>query len=76
MRLIWNLDGRNENKNNRATFHGKFYQLNGAQTGPVPFHPIRIWVGALGPRMLKIVEKHMRLFPEENIRTNYALNKY
>ena len=50
MRLIWNIDGNNY----RATFNGKFYRLDGAQTGPRPFHPIRIWLGALGPKMLKL----------------------
>ena len=42
------------NNNARATFHGKFYKLDGAQTGPRPFHPIRIWVGSYEPRMLKL----------------------
>lgn len=42
MRPIWNIDG----SGNRATFNGKFYRLEGAQTGPRPFHSIRIWVGA------------------------------
>jgi alkanesulfonate monooxygenase SsuD/methylene tetrahydromethanopterin reductase-like flavin-dependent oxidoreductase (luciferase family) len=60
IRLIWNNTAADENEeddnnnNTRATFHGKFYNLNGAQTGPQPFHPLRIWVGALGPRMLKL----------------------
>jgi alkanesulfonate monooxygenase SsuD/methylene tetrahydromethanopterin reductase-like flavin-dependent oxidoreductase (luciferase family) len=50
MRLIWNIDGSNY----RATFNGKFYRLDGAQTGPRPLHPIRIWLGALGPKMLRL----------------------
>jgi alkanesulfonate monooxygenase SsuD/methylene tetrahydromethanopterin reductase-like flavin-dependent oxidoreductase (luciferase family) len=50
MRLMWNID----ESNYRATFNGKFYRLDGAQTGPRPFHPIRIWLGALGPKMLSL----------------------
>jgi alkanesulfonate monooxygenase SsuD/methylene tetrahydromethanopterin reductase-like flavin-dependent oxidoreductase (luciferase family) len=50
MRLIWNIDGSNY----RASFNGKFYRLNGAQTGPRLFHPIRIWLGALGQKMLRL----------------------
>jgi alkanesulfonate monooxygenase SsuD/methylene tetrahydromethanopterin reductase-like flavin-dependent oxidoreductase (luciferase family) len=36
------MDDDDDNNNARATFHGKFYKLDGAQTGPRPFHPIRI----------------------------------
>jgi alkanesulfonate monooxygenase SsuD/methylene tetrahydromethanopterin reductase-like flavin-dependent oxidoreductase (luciferase family) len=36
-------------------FDGKFYQLAGAQSGPVPAHPIGIWVGAYKPRMLSLI---------------------
>jgi alkanesulfonate monooxygenase SsuD/methylene tetrahydromethanopterin reductase-like flavin-dependent oxidoreductase (luciferase family) len=50
IQLIWNIDGSSY----RATFNGKFYQLDGAQTGPRPFHPIRIWLGALGQKMLRL----------------------
>jgi hypothetical protein len=50
MRLIWDIDGSSY----RATFNGKFYRLDGAQTGPRPFHPIRIWLGAYGPKMLRL----------------------
>ncbi|MFJ5196962.1 LLM class flavin-dependent oxidoreductase [Streptomyces sp. NPDC088394] len=34
---------------------GKHYGLDGAAPGPTPAHPIGIWVGAVGPRMLKLV---------------------
>jgi alkanesulfonate monooxygenase SsuD/methylene tetrahydromethanopterin reductase-like flavin-dependent oxidoreductase (luciferase family) len=50
IRLIWNIDG----SNSRVSFNGKFYRLDGAQTGPRPFHPIRIWLGAYGPKMLRL----------------------
>jgi alkanesulfonate monooxygenase SsuD/methylene tetrahydromethanopterin reductase-like flavin-dependent oxidoreductase (luciferase family) len=36
-------------------FDGKFYQLAGAQSGPVPAHQIGIWVGAYKPRMLSLI---------------------
>lgn len=36
-------------------FDGKFYQLAGAHSGPVPVHPIGIWVGAYRPRMLSLI---------------------
>src|SRR6266576_5641491 len=36
-------------------FDGKFYHLAGAHSGPVPKHPIGIWLGAYKPRMLSIV---------------------
>jgi alkanesulfonate monooxygenase SsuD/methylene tetrahydromethanopterin reductase-like flavin-dependent oxidoreductase (luciferase family) len=36
-------------------FDGKFYQLAGVQSGPVPAHQIGIWVGAYKPRMLSLI---------------------
>lgn len=35
-------------------FEGKHYQLRGAQSGPVPAHPIGIWLGVTGPRALRL----------------------
>ncbi len=35
-------------------FWGRFYQLAGAHPGPVPAHPIGIWLGAYKPRMLAL----------------------
>jgi len=35
-------------------FAGDRYQLAGAQSGPVPAHPIGIWLGVYGPRALKL----------------------
>ena len=37
-----------------ATFEGEHYQLRGAQPGPVPPHPIGIWLGSYKPRMLRL----------------------
>jgi alkanesulfonate monooxygenase SsuD/methylene tetrahydromethanopterin reductase-like flavin-dependent oxidoreductase (luciferase family) len=36
-------------------FDGKFYQLGGVHSGPIPAHPIGIWLGAYKPRMLALV---------------------
>lgn len=33
---------------------GAHYRLAGAKPGPLPVHPIGIWVGAYGPRMLAL----------------------
>jgi alkanesulfonate monooxygenase SsuD/methylene tetrahydromethanopterin reductase-like flavin-dependent oxidoreductase (luciferase family) len=33
---------------------GKHYRLDGAKPGPAPAHPIGIWLGAYGPRMLRL----------------------
>jgi alkanesulfonate monooxygenase SsuD/methylene tetrahydromethanopterin reductase-like flavin-dependent oxidoreductase (luciferase family) len=35
-------------------FEGAHYRLAGAQSGPVPAHPIGIWLGVYGPRALKL----------------------
>lgn len=36
-------------------FDGEHYHLRGAHSGPLPAHPIGIWLGAYKPRMLSIV---------------------
>ena len=47
IRLLWSGErGRR--------FDGQFYQLRGAHSGPVPVHPMGIWIGAIGPRMLNL----------------------
>jgi alkanesulfonate monooxygenase SsuD/methylene tetrahydromethanopterin reductase-like flavin-dependent oxidoreductase (luciferase family) len=48
IRLMWSGD-------RGLQFDGKFYQLAGAQSGPVPVHPIGIWIGAYKPRMLALI---------------------
>ena len=35
-------------------FEGRYYQVKGAHPGPQPAHPVRIWLGAYGPRMLRL----------------------
>lgn len=37
------------------SFAGDYHHLNGAQRGPMPSHNIPIWVGALKPRMLRLI---------------------
>ena len=47
IRLFW-TGGR------ALRFEGKFYELAGAHGGPVPAHAMGIWLGAYGPRMLRM----------------------
>jgi alkanesulfonate monooxygenase SsuD/methylene tetrahydromethanopterin reductase-like flavin-dependent oxidoreductase (luciferase family) len=35
-------------------FDGQHYRLRGAHSGPVPAHPVGIWLGVTGPRALKL----------------------
>lgn len=35
-------------------YDGVDYQLRGAQSGPVPVHPIEIWLGVTGPKSLAL----------------------
>src|SRR3954447_24345468 len=46
-RLVWSGD-RN------LRFNGEHYRLAGAHSGPVPPHPIGIWLGVYGPRALRL----------------------
>jgi len=36
-------------------FDGDHYHLDGVHRGPVPAHDISIWVGAVKPRMLRLI---------------------
>jgi len=47
IRKVWSGD-RN------LRFEGQHYHLHGAHSGPVPKHPIGIWLGVYGPRALKL----------------------
>ena len=47
IRLIWSGE-RN------LRFAGEHYRLAGAHSGPVPVHPIGIWLGVYGPRALRL----------------------
>jgi alkanesulfonate monooxygenase SsuD/methylene tetrahydromethanopterin reductase-like flavin-dependent oxidoreductase (luciferase family) len=37
-----------------VTVRGEHHRVEGAKPGPPPAHPIGIWVGAYGPRMLRL----------------------
>jgi alkanesulfonate monooxygenase SsuD/methylene tetrahydromethanopterin reductase-like flavin-dependent oxidoreductase (luciferase family) len=37
-----------------VTIAGEHYQVRGARPGPIPPHPIGIWLGAYRPRMLRL----------------------
>ena len=50
IRKVWSGD-RN------LRFEGQHYRLRGAHSGPVPAHPIGIWLGVTGPRALKLAGK-------------------
>ncbi len=47
IRLMWSGD-------RGVRYDGRHYQLRGAHSGPVPAHPMGIWLGAYGPRMLAL----------------------
>ena len=47
LRLLWS-DQRS------VRFTGRHYRVAGVRPGPAPAHPIGIWVGAYGPRMLTL----------------------
>jgi len=36
-------------------FEGSFYSLAGAHSGPLPAHPVGLWLGAYKPRMLSLI---------------------
>jgi alkanesulfonate monooxygenase SsuD/methylene tetrahydromethanopterin reductase-like flavin-dependent oxidoreductase (luciferase family) len=48
IRLMWSGE-------RSVSFEGEHYSLNGVHPGPVPAHPIGIWLGAYGPRMMRVV---------------------
>ncbi|MBB5787236.1 LLM class flavin-dependent oxidoreductase [Jiangella mangrovi] len=50
IRALWDVDARGG-----ARVDGQFYRLDGAKRGPAPQHPIPLWIGALKPRMLRLI---------------------
>ena len=50
IRALWTVG-------DRTPLHvdGEHHSLRGAKRGPLPAHPIPIWVGALKPRMLRLI---------------------
>jgi alkanesulfonate monooxygenase SsuD/methylene tetrahydromethanopterin reductase-like flavin-dependent oxidoreductase (luciferase family) len=47
IRLCWSEEGP-------VSFEGRHYRLDGHKPGPPPAHPIGVWLGAYGPRMLRV----------------------
>ena len=47
MRLMWSVP-------KRVSFEGEHYSVMGHKPGPPPAHRIEIWLGALGPRMIRL----------------------
>ena len=37
-----------------VSVRGRHYSVDGLDTGPAPAHPISIWLGSMGPRMLRM----------------------
>lgn len=50
IRDLWDTSIRD-----RVRRDGEIYRVVGAKRGPAPAHPIPIWLGAYGPRMLRMV---------------------
>jgi alkanesulfonate monooxygenase SsuD/methylene tetrahydromethanopterin reductase-like flavin-dependent oxidoreductase (luciferase family) len=47
IRALWTAD-------RRASFDGTYFRVGPGVAGPLPAHPIRIWIGAYKPRMLGV----------------------
>src|SRR4051795_10803981 len=47
IRLMWSGE-------RSVSFEGDHYRLVGLHPGPTPAHPIGIWIGAYGPRMVRL----------------------
>jgi len=50
IRGIWDTSTRE-----RLVLDGRYHRLDGAKRGPAPAHDIPIWLGALKPRMLRLI---------------------
>jgi alkanesulfonate monooxygenase SsuD/methylene tetrahydromethanopterin reductase-like flavin-dependent oxidoreductase (luciferase family)/hemerythrin-like domain-containing protein len=48
IRAAWDVEQRS------VRVDGEHYQVAGVHPGPAPAHPVEIWIGALGPRMLEL----------------------
>jgi alkanesulfonate monooxygenase SsuD/methylene tetrahydromethanopterin reductase-like flavin-dependent oxidoreductase (luciferase family) len=47
IRLVWSGESP-------ASYAGEHYRVHGLKPGPQPAHPIGIWLGAYGPRMMRV----------------------
>jgi alkanesulfonate monooxygenase SsuD/methylene tetrahydromethanopterin reductase-like flavin-dependent oxidoreductase (luciferase family) len=50
IRELWRTDERGGVRS-----EGRYYSLQGAARGPAPAHEVKIWIGALKPRMLNLI---------------------
>lgn len=48
IRAIW------DTKRRQVSFEGRHYRLPGTRPGPRPPHPIPLWIGSFGPKMLQL----------------------
>ncbi len=48
------IKGMWENPGRPFSYQGEIYHVKGLLAGPAPAHPIRLWVGGYGPKMLKL----------------------
>ncbi|MDX2160411.1 MAG: LLM class flavin-dependent oxidoreductase [bacterium] len=48
------LKGMWANPGRPFTYQGDMYSVKGVLAGPAPAHPIRVWVGGYGPKMLRL----------------------
>jgi alkanesulfonate monooxygenase SsuD/methylene tetrahydromethanopterin reductase-like flavin-dependent oxidoreductase (luciferase family) len=56
LRASWNPPAHPRPPGERGiTFEGEHYRVKGMQFGPPPAHAIGIWLGAYGPRMMRVV---------------------
>jgi alkanesulfonate monooxygenase SsuD/methylene tetrahydromethanopterin reductase-like flavin-dependent oxidoreductase (luciferase family) len=47
IRLVWS-------NQHPVSFDGEHYRIHGLKPGPPPAHPVGIWLGAYGPRMMRV----------------------
>lgn len=71
------LRGMWENAGGSFTYEGEYYHVHGARPGPAPAHPIPIWVGAAGPRMMRLLGRMADgLFVSRNYHPPERLNRF
>jgi alkanesulfonate monooxygenase SsuD/methylene tetrahydromethanopterin reductase-like flavin-dependent oxidoreductase (luciferase family) len=51
IRLMWSGE-------RSVSYSGVYHSLDGLHPGPQPAHPMGIWLGAYGPRMVRLVGSH------------------
>lgn len=48
------IRGMLDNADGSYSYEGEFYRVDGVRPGPGPAHHVPIWMGAVGPRMLRL----------------------